>query len=92
MNDIVWQAIRYSLIAVGTWMAARNYIPVTEVAHLADNIVSFLSLGVSIVSAAWGFYIAWKTKRVPLTTAQRPDVPTINPATGAIQPPTVVHS
>lgn len=90
-NDLVWQAIRYTLLAAGMWMSARNWIPVDQVAPMVDRLIQFGSLGVSIATATWGFYVKFRTKSVPLATAQRADVPTVHPATGAIEPPDAVH-
>jgi hypothetical protein len=97
-NDQLWQAIRYGLIFVGGILATKGYLDKSAVPALASRIIEALTqtaaavgLIMSVGSTLWGFYVTWKTKRVPLATAQRPDVPTIHPATGAIEPPGAVR-
>lgn len=91
MNDAVWAAIRYALIALGAFIAGKGWLPMDQVSSLADNIISVLTGLVSLAAALWGLYIAAKSKRVPIATAKRADVPTINPITGAVQDPSVVR-
>ena len=86
-NDIIWQAVRYTLIAAGFWMSARNWIPVDQVASTVDRLMQFGSLAMSTGTMLWGFYVKFRTKSVPLATAKRIDVPTVHPATGAIEAP-----
>jgi hypothetical protein len=38
------------------------------------------------LAAGWGFFVKWRTKTVPEETGDRTDVPTVNTATGAVEP------
>ena len=43
-------------------------------------------------SVAWGNYVKFRTKAVPIATAARIDVPTVSAATGAVEPPTLFRT
>lgn len=84
--DQVWQSVRYLLIAGGAYLAGRGKIDANQVAPLADAIVQTGGALISAGSAAWGLWVKWRTATVPVNVAARPDVPTVNTATGAVQP------
>jgi len=84
MNDTVWQAIRYVLIGGGMFLAGRGKVDPTQVATFADEFITIAAGAVSALTAAWGFFVKWRTKAVPEKTAARPDVPTVSAATGAV--------
>jgi hypothetical protein len=88
VNDQLWQAIRYVLIAGGMFLAGRSggKISVTDVMSMVDQVLQVGGAVVSVGTMAWGFYVKYKTATVPIATAKRSDVPTVDQATG-----TVVH-
>lgn len=85
MNDTIWQTVRYILIGLGSFLAGKGKIDAAQVPALADQIIHIASGAVAVGAAAWGLYVKWNTKPVPVETANRPDVPTVNSATGAVQ-------
>ena len=86
MNDTIWQTVRYVLIGIGGFFAGKGKIDAAQVPVLADQIIQIASGAVALGAAAWGLWVKWNTKPVPVATADRPDVPTVNSATGAVQP------
>jgi hypothetical protein len=86
MQDTIWQTIRYVLIGVGSFLAGKGKIDPAQVPAMADQIIQIGSGAVALGAAAWGLYVKWKTVPVPQATANRTDVPTVNSATGAVQP------
>lgn len=87
MNDNVWQALRYVLIGGGMYIAGQSggKISASDVAHFADLAILATSGMVSAGTAGWGLYVKWRTRSVPAVVAARPDVPTVNTVTGAIE-------
>lgn len=85
MNDTIWQTVRYILIGLGSFLAGKGKIDAAQVPALADQIIQIASGAVAVGAAAWGLYVKWNTKPVPVETANRSDVPTVNSATGAVQ-------
>ena len=86
MNDQLWQAIRYFLIAGGSYLAGRGHIPIEGVAPLADLAIQVASGAVALASALWGLYVRWNTRTVTAATADRADVPTVSMVTGKVNP------
>lgn len=84
--DVVWQNLRYVLIAGGMFLAGRGKIDPDVVATSVDQIITFLSAAVAFGSWVWGVWVKWNTKAVSAKTAARIDVPTVSAATGAVQP------
>lgn len=83
-QDIVWQLLRYLLIAGGGYLASRGLIDQGSV----EGIVAAVG---TLVIAGWGIYVKWSTKAVPIAVVVasevRPDVPTIptvSSATGTV--------
>jgi hypothetical protein len=88
MSDTFWANVRYVLIAVGIAIAVR-YWGVSEAS--ASTVVSpivdiVLGLLIAAGSAAWGNYVKFGTKAVPVKTAERTDVPTVSAVTGKVEP------
>lgn len=86
MNDQLWITLRYVLIGGGSYLAGRGKIPVADVPLYADGILQILSGGTALATVAWGLYVRYNTRAVPIATAERRDVPTVSAATGATQP------
>lgn len=87
MNDNVWQLARYALIAGGMYVAgqSKGTISASEVTSAVDAILLAGGSVVSAGTAAWGLYVKWRTRSVPEHVAARPDVPTVNTVTGAVE-------
>lgn len=87
MNDNVWQLARYALIGGGMWIAgqSKGNINASEVTSAVDLLMVAGGAVVSAGTAAWGLYVKWRTRSVPERTAARPDVPTVNTVTGAVE-------
>lgn len=87
MKDQFWQLLRYALILLGGYLAGKGIIPADQVITLVDQIMNALPGLISIGAAAWGLYVKFRTRAVPITTAERKDVPTVSAATGAVEKP-----
>lgn len=84
--DLVWQNLRYLMIAVGTALSLKACNGcVTE--PIIEQSVGVL---IGIMGAVWGNYVKKGTKAVPIETALRPDVPTVSAATGIVEPVKVI--
>jgi hypothetical protein len=86
MNDQMWQSIRYMLIAGGSFAAGRGKISPEQVLPLVDQVMQVGGAVVAAGTAAWGLYVKFRTRAVPIKTAERRDVPTVSPVTGAVEP------
>lgn len=75
MNEQVIIILRYVLIAGGAFAIGRGWA--TE-----EQVEVFTGGAITIATVLWGMYVRWNTKSVPIVTADRRDVPTINPVTG----------
>lgn len=84
MSDSFWQSVRYVLIAVGSYFAGRGKIDPAQVAPLADQFIQIVGGIIAAGSAAWGFWVKFRTATVPASTAARADVPVVNTATGKV--------
>lgn len=79
----VWVGlIRQVLVGVGTPLLARYGIDAATTGSLADLGLAAFGGFLAFGSAAWMIYTKAGTRAVPLVTAAREDVPTINPITG----------
>lgn len=92
MKDELWQSIRYILIAAGTALATSGKLPGVDVPQLTDAIIQVAGGIIALGTIVWGLYVRAGTKSVPTEVAQRPDVPTVNVATGAIESPTKIRA
>lgn len=81
MNDLVWQNIRYLLIAAGAALAAKycNGCIGTPIIEQAVGVI------IAFGTILWGNYVKKGTKAVPEDVAASPSIPTVNPATGAVE-------
>ncbi len=76
-SDIVWQIIRYVLLAFGGYFTNKGVIT-------GDQLTSLIAALGTIFTAAWGIYVKFGTKSTTAIAAARPDVPTVSAVTGAI--------
>jgi hypothetical protein len=77
-QDIVWQLIRYLLIAAGSFATGKGWVT-------SDQVTSVIGAIGTLFTVAWGLYVKANTRAVPSVTAARPDVPTVSAATGAVR-------
>lgn len=77
--DIIWQLVRYALMAAGGFIVSRGWLTNDSLAQVVG------ALG-TIFTTIWGVYIKWGTTSVPDKTAARTDVPTVSPVTGSVIP------
>lgn len=75
--DIVWQLVRYGLLAVGGFFVHKG--TVTE-----DSLTTIVGAVMDGLAALWGIYVKFGTKAVPVSVADKPSVPTVSAATGQI--------
>jgi len=78
-SDIIWQIIRYGLVALGSWLGTKGYVDNETWAQIVGGFGTLFGAG-------WGLYVKWNTKAVPAVTAARSDVPVVSGATGATIP------
>ncbi len=79
--DTIWQILRYGMIALGSWFAARGYVTGEQ----WELIIAGLGTMFPVI---WGLFVKSGTKAVPQAVADRPSVPTVSAATGKIETPT----
>lgn len=86
MSDEIWMIIRYILIALGSFLVGKGYVTMDQVNGIIDALPQLIGGIMSVGTMAWGLYVKYGTKAVPVATAARPDVPTVSAATGAVTP------
>lgn len=85
LKDLIAQNARYILIGLGGLLAGVGLMPVEKVGPLADNIITMVGAAMWVGTQLWGIYVKWNTRSVPMATAERRDVPTVDAVTGAIE-------
>lgn len=83
-QDTTMQGVRYGLIMLGGYLAGRGIIPADQVVSFVGQVMNIIPGIIAVATAAWGFYVKYRTKAVPDATAARSDVPTVSPVTGAV--------
>lgn len=79
----VWVGlIRQVLVGIGTPLLAKYGIDAAATGNLADLGLAATGGFLAFGSAIWMILTKTGTRAVPLVTAEREDVPTINPITG----------
>jgi hypothetical protein len=76
-QDMIWQLIRYALLAIGGYFTNKGVIS-------GDQLTSLIAALGTIFTAAWGVYVKFGTKATTTATAARLDVPTVSAATGTV--------
>lgn len=77
-SDIIWQILRYVLLAVGGYFTNKGYIT-------GDTVTSVVAAIGTLFTAAWGIYVKAGTQAVPNVVADKPSIPTVSAATGAVK-------
>ncbi len=78
-SDMIWQILRYALLAGFGWLANKGYGD----AATWNTVVGAIG---AIFTAGWGIYVKMGTKAVPVAVANRPEIPTVSAATGSVNP------
>lgn len=76
--DLVWQLLRYGLIAGGTTLVTKGFL--TE-----EQMQAAVGAAVALGTVGWGVFVKSGTKAVPAHVAARPEVPTVSAATGRVE-------
>lgn len=89
MLDHVWKLLRYLLVIVGTFMAARGWFGLTrpDIEPLADAVIAMLGSGVAVGGVVWSFWISRRAKLVPVSVVKKMDLPIASQLTGAAKRP-----
>ncbi len=84
-QDMVWQLVRYLLLAAGGYLTSKGLADEATVQALVTAIGT-------IAIGAWGVYVKWRTVTVPaavVVASQEsptvPTIPTVSAGTGAVQ-------
>jgi hypothetical protein len=88
-DSTLWAMIRYIMIGVGGLLVGKGVWGITQ-ADVPDIVDKVMPIGGAIISggaAIWGIFVTYNTRAVPITVAARPDIPTVSPVTGAVEPP-----
>lgn len=75
--DVIWQLVRYGLLAVGGFFINKGTVTGDQVTQVVAG------LG-TLFTAGWGIYVKLGTKAVPVAVADKPTIPTVSAATGQI--------
>jgi hypothetical protein len=76
-SDMIWQLLRYGLLAVGGYFTNKGVVT-------GDQVTQLVAAGGTIFTAIWGIYVKFNTKAVPASVANKPTIPTVSAGTGAI--------
>lgn len=85
MLDHVWKLLRYMLVIIGTFMAARGWFGLTrsDVEPLADALIAVMGSGVAVGGISWSFWISRRAKLVPVAVVEKMDLPVASELTGS---------
>lgn len=86
MRDETWVLIRACLMIGCGFLSGRGFATMDQLTSIVDQIPLLVTAVIAIGSGGWAMWVRWRTRAVPIETAKRDDVPTINPATGAREP------
>jgi multidrug efflux pump subunit AcrA (membrane-fusion protein) len=95
-NDMTWRSVRYCMIGVGWFCAGKGWfgpaVQPGDIEPIVDQLLGPLGTIVGSAGIIWGVMVSRRTKLVPIETAKRADVETVNPVTGKIEPPTKIQN
>ena len=83
--DVYVGLIRQVLVGVGTPVMAKYGIDAATTGGLVDALFALGGAAVTFGSMAWMVWTKAGTRAVPIVTAERKDVPTVNAVTGSIE-------
>lgn len=86
MKDSAWVILRAVLMVAGGFFAGKGYVSMADITSFLSQLETALPALASLGGAAWAIWVRWNTRAVPIATAERRDVPTVNAATGATEP------
>jgi len=76
-SDMIWQIIRYILIAAGSFATGKGWVT-------ADQVTSIVGALGTLFAVGWGLFVKSGTTAVPSDVAANPSIPTVSGATGAV--------
>jgi hypothetical protein len=76
-SDIVWQTVRYTLLAIGGYFTNRGLLT-------GDELTAIIGALGTLFTAGWGIYVKYGTRATTAQVAARSDVPTVSSATGIV--------
>jgi hypothetical protein len=85
-SDSVVSMVRQVTLIIGTILVTLHWATGADVSAASDAILTVVGGTLAFASIVHNVYTKWATKSVPLATAERSDVPTINPVTGSQVP------
>jgi hypothetical protein len=74
-----WGAVRLVLCTVGGVMAGNSAGAITE-----GEVTGLVGAAISMASIAWGIYVRWNARSVPIEVAIKPDIPVQSSLTGQV--------
>jgi hypothetical protein len=83
MKDETWVAVRGTLMVGGGFLAGAGYAKMEDITKIVDAIPTIVSGVTALASLCWALWVRINTRAVPIETAQRVDVPTVSPISGA---------
>ena len=83
MKDAIWQIVRAAINASGIGLAVWGYIS-------EENLQAIIKALVAIASIAWGLYVRYGTKAVPIAVVEARALPTVSALSGAIERPVLL--
>ena len=88
-REITWVQVRNILLAfsgVAVGLGLGTDVQIRELIDAVGTVVGALGAAVYIGTTVWQWFVRFKTMSVPVATGERKDVPTISPASGAVEP------
>lgn len=86
--DVLWTQIRNLLVAMSGILVGLGVATNVEVMTFIDKvgqIIVGVGAVVYVITTAWQWWVRWNTRAVPMNIAERPSIPTVNPATGTLE-------
>lgn len=85
--DISMMLVRYGLVALGMFLVGRGVVTAEGWESFVTQVTPILGTLITAAGSLWGLYVSFGTKRVPANIAADPAIPTVNAATGQVEPP-----
>jgi hypothetical protein len=85
-DSALWSMIRSGIMAVSSILVGTGIAQQEQVDTLMNSLEVVVPGLIAIATVVWGVWVNWNTRRVPMLEAMRPDIETVSPITGAIEP------
>lgn len=83
--ETVFVAIRYLLVAVGLFLVGRGSVRSEDWQAFLTSWDATAGGLAALITVLWGFYVNWKTKRVPEKEVAAKRLATVSPVTGKVE-------